>query len=294
MNYAELLQKDEWKIRCNEILQRDNFICQDCGKVGLHNNSYFEFSSLEDLEPFFSNFPMKELSYFCNTIDLRLRKKNSVEAKFGQVSLGNKSYMYSFSYPDDFFHIICFYSNKKLEYMQNIKFCHDNKIFKYKLHEFKIDISTFLLADSWNVNTLCFDYGFDKICIEGQVRSLRLLITYTLDNKIFEISIPNSLLFEKSLLFNNLTSLHVHHKYYIKDHMPWEYNNDALVTLCPECHQKRHLQNKVPLFSKDKQQTIIDNLVLCDRCNGTGYLPKYHYYFGGVCFKCNGEGVCGY
>lgn len=30
--------------------------------------------------------------------------------------------------------------------------------------------------------------------------------------------------------------LHVHHLAYRKDAMPWEYDNDALVTLCEQCH----------------------------------------------------------
>ena len=31
--------------------------------------------------------------------------------------------------------------------------------------------------------------------------------------------------------------LHVHHKYYLKDKKPWEYPNDALITLCEGCHR---------------------------------------------------------
>jgi hypothetical protein len=31
-------------------------------------------------------------------------------------------------------------------------------------------------------------------------------------------------------------TLHVHHLYYIKGKMPWEYDNSALITYCEECH----------------------------------------------------------
>ena len=34
--------------------------------------------------------------------------------------------------------------------------------------------------------------------------------------------------------------LHVHHKYYEKDKNPWEYPNEALVTLCDDCHEYMH------------------------------------------------------
>lgn len=32
------------------------------------------------------------------------------------------------------------------------------------------------------------------------------------------------------------TELHVHHLFYTKGKQPWEYTNDALVTLCKHCH----------------------------------------------------------
>lgn len=34
--------------------------------------------------------------------------------------------------------------------------------------------------------------------------------------------------------------LHVHHLYYISDHMAWNYPNNALITLCSKCHKKWH------------------------------------------------------
>lgn len=35
-------------------------------------------------------------------------------------------------------------------------------------------------------------------------------------------------------------SLHVHHKYYAKGKMAWQYPDDDLVTLCSECHKNTH------------------------------------------------------
>lgn len=32
--------------------------------------------------------------------------------------------------------------------------------------------------------------------------------------------------------------LNVHHLYYLKDALPWEYPNSALVTLCSDCHER--------------------------------------------------------
>lgn len=37
-------------------------------------------------------------------------------------------------------------------------------------------------------------------------------------------------------------NLHVHHLYYEKGRKPWEYENNALVTVCAECHDILHNQ----------------------------------------------------
>jgi len=36
-------------------------------------------------------------------------------------------------------------------------------------------------------------------------------------------------------------TLHVHHLYYLPDHEPWQYENNALITLCEVCHIKEHM-----------------------------------------------------
>lgn len=98
--------------------------------------------------------------------------------------------------------------------------------------------------------------------------------------------------YNERILFK-FTPLNIHHQYYIRSKVPWEYDNNALVTLCSHCHQKRHQQTSVPLYTLDRQ-LICSALPICERCHGTGYLPQFHYYMGGICFKCHGEGVYGY
>lgn len=38
------------------------------------------------------------------------------------------------------------------------------------------------------------------------------------------------------ICFDNEATLNVHHKYYIWKADPWDYPDDALITLCEECH----------------------------------------------------------
>jgi hypothetical protein len=119
---------------------------------------------------------------------------------------------------------------------------------------------------------------------------LELKILFT--NKYYYFYFAHFPSLNESMLFH-FTPLNIHHNYYILGRKPWDYDNDALVTLCSRCHQKRHKQIKIPLYGQDKR-LINPALPVCDRCNGTGYLPQYHYYMGGICFKCHGEGVYGF
>lgn len=83
--------------------------------------------------------------------------------------------------------------------------------------------------------------------------------------------------------------LNVHHRYYIIDRMAWEYNQDALITLCQSCHQKEHELN--PIFVYDEKGEIIYTAENCKRCDGSGYIPEYKYFQNGICFECYGHGV---
>jgi hypothetical protein len=40
-------------------------------------------------------------------------------------------------------------------------------------------------------------------------------------------------------------TLNVHHGYYEKDKMPWEYENEMLRCLCENCHKERHFWESV-------------------------------------------------
>lgn len=85
------------------------------------------------------------------------------------------------------------------------------------------------------------------------------------------------------------TDLNIHHKYYIYGNMPWEYPDEALETLCLECHQKRHNEVQIPVYNKEYEILGYGNT--CPKCLGSGYLPEFNYYMNGVCFLCSGDGV---
>lgn len=69
------------------------------------------------------------------------------------------------------------------------------------------------------------------------------------------------------------SELHVHHKYYVRGRSPWEYDDEALATLCEPCHlavQERmdRLHNILAALS----ETDVD--VLIGYCMGVHMLRK--------------------
>ena len=83
--------------------------------------------------------------------------------------------------------------------------------------------------------------------------------------------------------------LQVHHKYYIKEKLPWEYNDDALITLCNWCHFKLHQDQIIPIYSNVENVLIELEPIVCSRCNGAGFFPEYAHVQVGVCFQCKGN-----
>jgi hypothetical protein len=85
-------------------------------------------------------------------------------------------------------------------------------------------------------------------------------------------------------------TFHVHHPYYVLERNPWEYNTQELQTLCHDCHHLAHKNDTIYVFKTeaDKSHVQVSDYILCNRCDGEGYLDRYHYHENGVCFKCDG------
>jgi 5-methylcytosine-specific restriction endonuclease McrA len=43
---------------------------------------------------------------------------------------------------------------------------------------------------------------------------------------------------------SNTKTLHVHHTFYAKGMMPWEYPDKTLLTVCEDCHKTHYHRNK--------------------------------------------------
>ena len=125
------------------------------------------------------------------------------------------------------------------------------------------------------------------------VKNIMLYLDKTQDNYFVPIaarrlkkgeidSIDVDILTNEWIFVNNL---HIHHKYYIKDKLPWEYNTDALQTLCWNCHEELHKNVQVPIYLNNE---VYGYLTPCFRCFGAGQFPEFCHIQSGICFRCNG------
>ena len=282
MTYNELLNQKEWFCKCNEILNRDHYTCKSCGRIGFHNGGNFlELSDICDVDDI-----LKDYTFYDRTFSKFFKTLNEdkyVEGRFKDIE----------------------YTDEGIEY-EGVTFKH----FKRPITQNDSDYDSFPIVfengfaptkigqRKWN--------GIKHLNDDERIRAIREMLEFTFldgqihsncvcieesdyahhftiqdENRIFALIISRV---EKSFV-----GLNIHHKYYIQGHKPWEYDNEALVTLCEDCHKKRHEKANTPIYASD--MTIIGITTICPRCGGSGYLPQFSHVEHGRCFKCGGEGV---
>ena len=69
--------------------------------------------------------------------------------------------------------------------------------------------------------------------------------------------------------------------------MAWEYDDNALITVCQSCHKNIHENNTIKVYLDHNLQKEM-NYTPCHRCNGVGYFSEFAHVNNGVCFRCNG------
>lgn len=292
MTYNELLNQKEWFCKCNEILNRDHYTCKSCGRIGFHNGGNFlELSDISDADSLLKDYAF---AYY--------KTKDNI------ITYNRFSEYYK-SRPED--NMFLESRTKEVEYKDNaIEYGYVTfKHFKRPITKDNAELDCFpivyentsvpskVIQRNWGME-LKYKNKEDRIgqileftFLDGQVHSNCVCIeesewahyfTIQIENRVFALIVSRV---EKSFV-----GLNVHHKYYIQGHKPWEYENDALVTLCEDCHKRWH-ENYTNIRLLDSNHQLISTLVPCSRCGGSGYLPQYSHVEHGICFKCGGEGV---
>ena len=297
MTYTELLQQREWHQKCQEILDRDKFRCQDCGNVGFHNESgYLRLRSVAKFDELFPHwsFDGQTLSQYldaCSCFSYEVIDKFLYEVLSDSINdivqnvrlkklYGKKTKYYS-NIREQFNFIIASDDVASLSFVHSVEGCRlfdkvailDTEIKGSCIHIIKFDRP---ISKGTYLNIQGGNYYLQNkyLCSEYE-------IGLTLGAFYIHISLEaNAMLYH---------GLNVHHSYYIRGKKPWEYPDDALVTLCEDCHKKRHTSARIPLY--DSSNLLIKGLCPCEKCGGSGYLSQYRHVENGVCFKCGGEGI---
>jgi 5-methylcytosine-specific restriction endonuclease McrA len=276
MDYLEQLQQSEWKQKRLQILKRDNNTCQSCSTCitdihpDIHSKDipiavasftdFLEKMNVEVLEVENDKFTLKYLE----------SKKDSINATFHWfIEFFNKRVVRNF-HP--------LYSQPHYLVDNKVAYYHDS-------------------LDNLN-EPLGIGLFYEKDSAKGEgdlkTRSLARIMASQIEKgktvfKLFPMS-----MYEKYKLTTEKFSLHVHHNYYIKNTLAWQYLDTALTTLCHICHKKFHEENDVYVYmnqlqaqNKEKGEVV----ELCYKCDGSGYLPEFHYKDNGICYACGGEGV---
>lgn len=295
--YKKLLEQDEWKRKSETILNRDNFVCQECGCMGIQNNIPFKINSINDVDKLFENklsFEGKNLMQLCEDVQW----KNVYDKKLIRSKSKNFNDIYFLNeFKLDGDHLVESY----YKFVSDKPFtdCAIERISYRKLN---------CLYDDFNIkyvkfNAFGFNVDFGKtnyarieqeniICKALNSVDITFNVYIYFERKCYNLCFRYSKEYNKSELdLLKLKRLNVHHKYYVLGKKPWEYDNDALETLCLECHKNRHKLSSVPIYQTSNNEIPVRYASICRRCNGTGYLPQYKYYENGICFECGGEGV---
>lgn len=173
----------------------------------------------------------------------------------------------------------------KIDQFKEQKKIEDSKLWDAKNrwvshHEYLI-LNNELVLDLLDENTIeTISYSMLLSCFEWKFKRFKILVR---DN------------FECQDCFEKSNELHVHHNYYLKNSLPWEIDDMALISLCRKCHNKRHEKEIIKVYEKFNDQLIVTNYhyIICSRCKGTGYLPQYKHVEDGICFQCHGNVISG-
>lgn len=305
MTYTELLQQEEWHEKCNAILQRDKYTCRKCRGVGYHRDTIYIADTIEEADrvidkKVFINCSFREFVEQIKDGHLECKKRNANEISTGlndiqrevlisgkilwlpiqNVEVEQTKMMYGY-YQYKFISVPLGAQISPIESLPPLRVYSKNA---YESLSFRLVRGLFCTPADYGSRTCPFlimefeESLTDKYIIDFEKESINITFDkYSISTLI-------------SLSYFSPKGLNIHHKYYVEGKKPWEYPNDALVTLCEDCHQKIH-EGSVPCYRSLDLKDVICHYHKCRRCDGRGYLPQYNHVQHGVCFKCGGEGV---
>lgn len=130
------------------------------------------------------------------------------------------------------------------------------------------------------------DEEFSEVLAESGYGKYFNLLEGRYEDYPSELSLKKNRDYPSRFKIDTSVKLEVHHKYYVWNQLPWEYELDALTTLCDKCHENEH----TPVVYSDSMLRTLKELSECSRCGGKGYIKEYEHVQNGICFACGGLG----
>lgn len=287
MTYEELLLSEDWINKCQEIVSRDMYKCQDCRKTGAHTGTFLVLKNINDVDELLGTklFDNKTFSAFIdnlNITDKYFYQFNKLPLKC-KKELDNRYVNSVWLYEDEA-------SEKKPIFGcvlndQSYDFVVDRTIESYPAK------ACYKQLDQGSYVRIVFeDKISDDVTIIVENRYNRANINVVTDNIVHCCRFNHNFDWKNTTFYPQIPSLNVHHKYYIEGVKPWDYEDSALVTLCQDCHYKRHNET-IPVYKSIIQKIPNYYIEKCQRCGGSGFIEQYDYYCNGICFACYGEGA---
>lgn len=111
--------------------------------------------------------------------------------------------------------------------------------------------------------------------------------TYDVIEEDDEYGIPRVKVISTVVMTNPI--IQVHHTYYVKSTLPWEYPDECFKVVCKRCHTRIHEEEEIMMYANHMFKDGV-KLTPCNRCEGLGYLYEFNYHMDGICFGCKGAG----
>lgn len=248
MTYHELLNTENWKLKRQEILDRDNYTCKRCGISRENNFSGKLFTFEKNLTNQFKCVFLKDENLETNLVRLEgINLKLNILCKtdiYKSEIVANRQYVIAVNFADKRIIKYPFNGSTITNLKENIFLNNGtneifNKVFNRKFSDPNIEVD---LEAMWLI-----EYGVEHLAIKK---------------------------------YNNM---HVHHKCYRKDIEIWNQDNEEYITLCSICHQIVHQNQQIPFY--DEYGNIIQYMKNCHKCKGTGYLPQYNNVYNGILLR---------
>lgn len=254
MTYQEQLESEKWKEKRKEIILRDKCCCKKCG-----NSKIIENATKITVTPKITD-EYLAFQFFHNG-------EKHFRMFYYSRNIINSSFISSLRYALDVY-------ISEFESIINI----------YAIRRFKLDFEKCINETKQRILQL----GEQPIHPSRQGRKGIFYRKIALEMLTSELQwykdLQNSYQDENSWLV--IPGLNVHHKFYVKNRMAWDYDDAALTTLCADCHKDLHQNEEVLQY--DEYGNVVRKLTVCSRCNGAGILPQYMHVQNGICFRCWG------